>query len=707
LAVKDFEFIAIRGFGGAPTSTGIDTLAKKLKAMGLKGRVINQELAVKKGLEVLKSKTTKKIVFGYSMGATDAIDLARALITRGDQVPLVFTMDPHLMRDQVDGVTRHINVWQDRNLLLIKPFFPVKEVPEATGFLENIHATEIDSHGDIDDTPWVQERFLFEVESLVSSPGTDVVAAPSEDLLPPWIEDVNRHIGLHEKSDNRALSKYLQSDGTTLGDPSKHPWCGDLVETAIKNTLPNEQIPNNPYWARNWANFGVETEPRLYCLLVFTRGNGGHVGFMVGETDKYYIVRGGNQSNRITDSKYAKSRLIAARWPLTYDGQLVSSRTRISNEPRELEAFHKVFFDHVRKPLFAGRMGQSQVDGMKSTLAEWFKRPDLTDHRWLAYMLATAWLETDRTMQAISEYGDRAYFTRRYDIKGSRPDKARELGNIYAGDGAKYHGRGKPMLTGRANYQKADKYVGNSLGISFEEKPSQVLIGNNSDLIMFSGMIKGWYTGKKLSDYFNDHADDPIGARRIVNGQDRAGEIAEVHETFLSAIRKGYSARDRVLTTAPVSQQPTSSSTAEILANPSSGKLSEMTNAALLQVAGQALLALSERAEAEPQMFSLNEVRSIRKKVSQSMPGQHDGKVLKLGPTSKTQTGVNLMGILNGQKSYIVALAAMAVGITEGLIGFDLPGVQLEENWLQLVLGGAGFGAAAHKLEKLLNALLN
>jgi putative chitinase len=50
-------------------------------------------------------------------------------------------------------------------------------------------------------------------------------------------------------------------------------------------------------------------------------------------------------------------------------------------------------------------------------------------------------------------------------------------------------------------------------------------------------MTLGLFTGKKLSHYFNDNIDDPVGARRIVNGTDKAKLIALYHKNFLDAIK--------------------------------------------------------------------------------------------------------------------------------------------------------------------------
>ena len=210
-------------------------------------------------------------------------------------------------------------------------------------------------------------------------------------------------------------------------------------------------------------------------------------------------------------------------------------------------AFNRAFFDAARNSLFGSSLSQEQVNGMNQTLDHWFDQQEFDerefDERFLAYMLATVFHETNRTMLPISEYGGRSYFMKMYDKTGSRPKKALELGNVNTGDGALYRGRGKPMITGRANYRKATKYVGKKISVDFEAKPQLVLSSNHSDLIMFSGMLAGWFTGRKLSDYFNFNIDDPIGARRIVNGRDKAKTISAYHRKFLKAINAGNKSR--------------------------------------------------------------------------------------------------------------------------------------------------------------------
>ncbi len=135
---------------------------------------------------------------------------------------------------------------------------------------------------------------------------------------PLWLIEARRRMGLHEVRDKSVLWAWLKSDGRQLGDPSKLPWCGDFVDTAIARTLPDEPMLANPYWAQNWANFGVRLErAAVGAILVFKRPGGGHVGFCVGEDATHYSVLGGNQSNAVTIARIEKSRCIAVRWPAT------------------------------------------------------------------------------------------------------------------------------------------------------------------------------------------------------------------------------------------------------------------------------------------------------------------------------------------------------------------------------------------------------
>jgi putative chitinase len=190
----------------------------------------------------------------------------------------------------------------------------------------------------------------------------------------------------------------------------------------------------------------------------------------------------------------------------------------------------QVFFDEIRRSLFSNTITQNQIDGIHFKLTAW-ERSGLTDIRWLAYMLATSYHETAQTMQPIEEYGKgrgKPYGQKlRHDRKPyTFPDKL-------------YYGRGDVQLTWYENYEA----MGKLLGIPLLEQPELALKPDVSAKIMIEGMTRGKsnrgdFTGVSLENYFNATKDDPVHARRIINGLDKANLIATYHNKFLTAIKK-------------------------------------------------------------------------------------------------------------------------------------------------------------------------
>lgn len=202
----------------------------------------------------------------------------------------------------------------------------------------------------------------------------------------------------------------------------------------------------------------------------------------------------------------------------------------------------KVFFDKVRPAPFGGSLTTPQVQGMGAILSEWERR-NLTDLRWLAYMLATTFHETDTTMQPIYERGKRDYFDK-YE-PGTKIGAT--LGNTKMGDGYLYRGRGFVQLTGRHNYEKMHVII----GVDLTNDPDLALDPANAASIMFEGMSRGTFTGKRLTDYFNATMTDYANARRIINGTDRAELIAGYARSFYTALNAAQAAPAQ---TAPVNQ---------------------------------------------------------------------------------------------------------------------------------------------------------
>ena len=183
----------------------------------------------------------------------------------------------------------------------------------------------------------------------------------------------------------------------------------------------------------------------------------------------------------------------------------------------------EAFFTSVRKSLFGGVLAQSQVDGMNYLLDTWERHFWDADIRWLAYALATAFHETAYTMQPIEEYG-----------RGS----GQKYGVSTGPYNEVYYGRGHVQLTWIANYQKAEKRLADVYGVAapLVEYPHRMLEDEPSALVLFDGSINGWFTGVGLPKYFSANTEDPVNARKVINGLDKADVIAGYYAKFKDAL---------------------------------------------------------------------------------------------------------------------------------------------------------------------------
>lgn len=205
------------------------------------------------------------------------------------------------------------------------------------------------------------------------------------------------------------------------------------------------------------------------------------------------------------------------------------------------------FFAYARRAPFGGRLSDGQVKGMKMLFEQWrfYGLFSLADRRYLAYTLASEFRETGGRMQPVretfasSDAGaikalDKAYAAGKLGQVGEpywRKDKA----------GKSWYGRGRIQITHKRNYEK----LGKRLGADLVGNPDLALDPVISARITIIGMLEGLFTGKKLSDYFNANKSDPVGARRIVNGTDKAKLIAGYYQNFLDAINAAYEAAEK------------------------------------------------------------------------------------------------------------------------------------------------------------------
>lgn len=189
----------------------------------------------------------------------------------------------------------------------------------------------------------------------------------------------------------------------------------------------------------------------------------------------------------------------------------------------------QTFFASIRRDLFEGGLTPQQVYRIEVLLdacaaADW-------PLAFTSYALATAHHETAQWSH-MKELGGEAYFKRMYDKAGARPAKAKELGNVEAGDGVKFAGRGYVQLTGRTNFTKAGK----ALGIDLLKEPGKVEEPTIAAKVLIWGMSTGAYTGKANRDYLAKSPPDYVNARRIINGTDKASMIAGYAKLFQAAL---------------------------------------------------------------------------------------------------------------------------------------------------------------------------
>lgn len=148
------------------------------------------------------------------------------------------------------------------------------------------------------------------------------------------------------------------------------------------------------------------------------------------------------------------------------------------------------------------------------------QKQGVTDKQQIAYILATT----------VHESGAGKYMEE--IASGSAYEGRKDLGNNQSGDGVRYKGRGFVQITGRNNYTNWSK----KLGIDLVGNPEQAERPEIAARILVQGMKEGSFTGKKLSDYIGGGKQDFEGARRIVNGTDKAGTFAATARKILAVL---------------------------------------------------------------------------------------------------------------------------------------------------------------------------
>lgn len=167
---------------------------------------------------------------------------------------------------------------------------------------------------------------------------------------------------------------------------------------------------------------------------------------------------------------------------------------------------------------------------------------------WFAYILATMRVETNDTFAPVVEG---------YYIPESR--RAAALYNYYAKNnpyalrtifpngkyGTNYTGRGDAQITHIFNYDKFRKLVLDKFpGKDIVKNPEYACEPDIAFLIMEEGMTRRDltlrdenFTGFTLEQFLNDKKLDWVGARKIINGKDKAHQIASYAIAIYNALQ--------------------------------------------------------------------------------------------------------------------------------------------------------------------------
>ncbi|HKO94117.1 MAG TPA: TIGR02594 family protein [Polyangiaceae bacterium] len=157
---------------------------------------------------------------------------------------------------------------------------------------------------------WAAAKYLAKAEA-----GPSPITALEEF---PWMPIALSELGVKEvpgSGNNARIVEYLQSTDLDRGLASEDatPWCSGFVNWCVEKS---GFAGSNSASARSWLHWGKSVAvPRRGCITVFTRDGGGHVAFYVRSEGAQHFVLGGNQSNQVCITGYAKGRLLGFRVP--------------------------------------------------------------------------------------------------------------------------------------------------------------------------------------------------------------------------------------------------------------------------------------------------------------------------------------------------------------------------------------------------------
>ncbi len=206
-----------------------------------------------------------------------------------------------------------------------------------------------------------------------------------------------------------------------------------------------------------------------------------------------------------------------------------------------MEKINKQYFEEKYLKEFGRELSTVKKENIFTITDAFELDDDMKSLRWLAYILATSMHESNDTFAPVVE----GYWLTESRRLGTlynyyKKNNPRALKTIFPNGKREpaYYGRGRVVqLTHFNNYMNASlKIYGNNILLN---DPDMIIHNSKCDLtVTFRGMLEGWFTGYSLPQFFplNSNKANWVGARRIINGLDKARMIAKYAMKFYDCL---------------------------------------------------------------------------------------------------------------------------------------------------------------------------
>ena len=196
----------------------------------------------------------------------------------------------------------------------------------------------------------------------------------------------------------------------------------------------------------------------------------------------------------------------------------MSNSIQMSSYSNALKQIQLQLFD---RPLSSGQKGL-----ISSILKHWYLHYPHGNYRCLAYILATADYETDRSFRPIEDKSKGKGV--RYGIM------EKKNGKTYSSPLQLYYRRGIVPLVWYENYES----IGIKIGVDLLTQPELAMNNKISIQILVQGMMEGWFTSYRLQDFFTSSKAQWLEARKVIRNSERNQMIKTLALAYHAALTR-------------------------------------------------------------------------------------------------------------------------------------------------------------------------